>query len=85
MHQTGAFVVLVFGAGHVDQGNPMMFIVVGDKRQVFVGVDDVAAQEVAVEPLHVVEAASAEDNMGEFRGRDDLALCCSVGSHRCHL
>ena len=59
MYEAGTLVVLVLGAGHVDQGDAVVFIIVSDEGEVVVGVDDFAAEEVDVEALHVLEAAGA--------------------------
>ena len=80
MDETSAFVVFVFGSGDVDESDAVVFVVVGDERQILVRMHDSAAKEAAVKTLHVLEARRPEDYVGEFGRRDDLLLC-AVGGH----
>lgn len=75
MDEASGFVIFVFGARHVDQGDAVMFIVISDEGQVVVGVHDSAAEEVAVEAFHMIEACGFQHYVCEFgRGDDFVAV-----------
>ena len=60
------------GAGDSDQGDAVVFVVVGDEGDHFVAVGDGAAEEGGVEVRHALQVGGAEHDVSEDCGREHL-------------
>ena len=74
VHEAGAFVVFVFSAGHVNEGDAVVLVIVGDECQVVVGMHDFSTKKVAVEALHMIEACGFQHYVRKLRWRDHFVV-----------
>ena len=73
VHKTSAVMIFVCSAGYVDKCDPVVLIVVCDKSQIVILMHHPPAEEVDIEPLHMVEFVRLQDNMCKLGRRQDLA------------